>query len=183
MKLWHKTAIGVGITAVVATVGISTIIKPVQPQPVVTTRISAAEIYPHPETIGFTNPDVTQANISQNICNPSWSTKSIRPPSNYTAALKVKQLANGYALNEDTNTADYEEDHLISLELGGNPTDERNLWPEPYTTSISDGGAKIKDTVENYLHKQVCNGSITLAQAQTEISTDWYRVLKMQMGK
>ena len=33
---------------------------------------------------------------------------------------------------ETGSPSDYQEDHLISLELGGNPTDPRNLWPEPY---------------------------------------------------
>ena len=35
--------------------------------------------------------------------------------------------------------SDYQEDHLISLELGGNPTDPRNLWPEPYPRAVADG--------------------------------------------
>jgi hypothetical protein len=30
----------------------------------------------------------------------------------------------------------YEEDHLISLEDGGDPTDPRNLFPEPYNTHV-----------------------------------------------
>lgn len=128
-------------------------------------------------TPGATNPDITQENISQNICNSSWSTKSIRPPVSYTTPLKIKQIAQyGYA---DTATASYEEDHLISLELGGSPTDPRNLWPEAYNTTP---GAKQKDLVENYLHKQVCDGSMSLQEAQTEISTDWTAVYKTMTG-
>jgi hypothetical protein len=76
----------------------------------------------------------------------------------------------------DTNPRDYEEDHLIPLELGGNPTDPKNLWPEPYEASIPDGGARFKDKVESYLHKQVCEGSLNLEEAQREIATDWYSV-------
>jgi len=67
---------------------------------------------------------------------------------------------------------DYEEDHLIPLELAGDPRDPRNLWPEPY----AEPGAKQKDAVENYLHKQVCSGAMPLADAQHLITTDWYRV-------
>jgi len=86
----------------------------------------------------------------------------------------VRQIREyGYA---DTNLRDYEEDHLIPLEVGGNPTDPRNLWPEPYQTSISDGGAYYKDKVENYLHEQVCAGRISLQDAQHEIAKDWYNV-------
>lgn len=122
-------------------------------------------------TPGFTNPDISQQNISQNICNPKWSTKTIRPPVSYTTPLKVKQLQE-YDFS-DKATKSYEEDHLISLELGGSPTDPSNLWPEPYAPAP---GAHEKDSVENYLHKQVCAGKITLEEAQKEVSTNWYDV-------
>jgi hypothetical protein len=112
-------------------------------------------------------------NIHETICNPNWSTKSIRPPVNYTNKLKTEQIRE-YA-DTDTNPRDYEEDHLIPLELGGSPTAPRNLWPEPYDTSIPDGGVRYKDKVENYLHIQVCAGNLTLDQAQKEIVNDWYR--------
>ena len=36
------------------------------------------------------------------------------------------------AYGETGSPSDYQEDHLVSLELGGHPTDPRNLWPEPY---------------------------------------------------
>ena len=122
-------------------------------------------------TPGVINSSITQANIGENICNSNWSTKSERPPSSYTTQLKIKQIKEyGFA---DTATASYEEDHLVSLELGGNPTDPKNLWPEPYA---GDYGAKKKDSVENYLHKQVCNGSMTLQEAQKEISTNWEQI-------
>ncbi len=73
------------------------------------------------------------------------------------------------------STADYEEDHLIALELGGDPRDAHNLWPEPRTTSP---GASQKDTLENRLHADVCAGRISLAEAQREIATDWVAYLK-----
>jgi hypothetical protein len=133
------------------------------------------DIYPDPErTPGATNPDITQENIRQTICNPRWSTKSIRPEASYTNRLKIEQIGEyGYS---DSRLKDYEEDHFIPLELGGNPADPKNLWPEPFETSIPDGGAHAKDKVENYLHAEVCSGSLTLEQAQREIAEDWYRV-------
>lgn len=135
-------------------------------------RVGPADIYP--PVPGVINATITQGNIAQNICNKNWSTKSERPPSTYTTSLKIKQLKQyGY---KDTKTADFEEDHLISLELGGNPTDTNNLWPEPYTASVGDGGARTKDKVEDWLHTQVCAGKITLSMAQQEIATDWYKV-------
>jgi hypothetical protein len=121
-------------------------------------------------TPGATNPDVTQANIHQTICVTGW-TATIRPPSNVTTALKVRQLASGYAYQGDTVTSHYEEDHLISLELGGAPSAEQNLWPEPYT---SDEGARVKDKIENKLHSLVCAGTMPLADAQHAIARDWW---------
>ena len=56
-------------------------------------RIGPAEIYPDSKlTPGAANPDVTQGNIQDNICSRQWSTKQIRPPSEYTSKLKRKQL-------------------------------------------------------------------------------------------
>jgi len=133
------------------------------------------DIYPDPAgTPGVANPDITPENVKDTICNPRWSTKSVRPPAEYTNRLKVQQIRE-YAL-ADTSLRDYEEDHLIPLELGGHPQDPGNLWPEPYETSIPEGGAHEKDKVENYLHDEVCAGSVPLRIAQSEIAQDWYRV-------
>ena len=138
-------------------------------------HVGPPDIYPDPaRTPGVVNPEITQENIRVTICNPRWTTKSIRPEENYTHRLKIEQIAEyGYA---DSRLRDYEEDHFIPLELGGHPTDPKNLWPEPFETSIPDGGAHAKDRVESYLRAEVCSGSLTLEQAQHEIAEDWYRV-------
>ena len=138
-------------------------------------HVGPPDIYPDPtRTPGAINPHITQENIRETICNPRWSTKSIRPEASYTHRLKIEQISEyGYS---NSRLRDYEEDHFIPLELGGNPTDPKNLWPEPFDTSIPDGGAHAKDRVENYLHAEVCAGTLTLEQAQREISQDWYRV-------
>ncbi len=120
---------------------------------------------------GASNPDVTQSTISTTICVSGW-TATVRPPTSYTTPLKVQQIAQyGYA---DTSTADYEEDHLIPLELGGAPRAATNLWPEPrYGTKT----AANKDTIENKLKTAVCNHTITLTQARHAIATDWTTAL------
>jgi hypothetical protein len=107
-------------------------------------------------TPGVLNPDVTQANIRSTICRHGW-TDTVRPPTSYTNALKAKQMRR---YGETGSLSDYQEDHLISLELGGNPTDPRNLWPEPYPR------ASDVDKIENELNDQVCSGELTLAEAQ-----------------
>jgi hypothetical protein len=111
-------------------------------------------------TPGVLNPDVTQAHIETTICKHGW-TKTIRPPTSYTNELKRRQMREygvGGALD------DYQEDHLISLELGGHPTDPRNLWPEPYPR------ASEVDSIENGLNARVCSGRLSLERAQLEES-------------
>jgi len=124
-------------------------------------RAAAPAVVADPvRTPGVLNPDVTQATIGTTICVQGW-TRSVRPPTEYTNALKLRQMR-AYGLNG--SPSGFQEDHLISLELGGHPTDPRNLWPEPYPR------AAHVDTIENELNAQVCSGSLTLAQAQEKES-------------
>ena len=129
-------------------------------------------------TPGATNPAVTQATIGETICVSGW-TATVRPSSSVTTALKIQQLATGYAYNGDTATRDYEEDHLISLELGGAPAAVANLWPEPYNVTE---GARVKDRLENTLHALVCAGTISLAVAQSAIATNWWTAYQTYVG-
>jgi hypothetical protein len=107
-------------------------------------------------TPGVLNSAVTQATIASTICRRGW-TRTVRPPVDFTNALKQRQLRQ-YGLRGPPSA--YQEDHLISLELGGNPDDPRNLWPEPYPR------ASAVDQIENDLNRRVCTGSLTLAEAQ-----------------
>lgn len=133
-------------------------------------------ILPPPGVTGATNPNVTQDNIDTTICVPNW-TKSVRPAARLTTALKIKQLKElGYA---DQNPRDYEEDHPISLELGGAPYDINNLWPELYAGVC---GARVKDKIEDELHRLVCSRAITLSEAQTAIATNWVAAYNRYLG-
>jgi hypothetical protein len=129
-------------------------------------------------TPGAINPKVTQSNIDSTICVKGY-TKTIRPPSSYTTALKVQQLSTTYSFYHDSLTGDFEEDHLISLELGGSPTAVKNLWPEPYAGTV---GARTKDKIENKLHALVCSHQITLAAAQKAIAKNWYAAYLKYIG-
>jgi len=107
-------------------------------------------------TPGVLNPAVSQSTVAGTICRRGW-TRTIRPPVSYTNDLKRKGL-HAYRLRGPPSR--YQEDHLISLELGGHPTDPRNLWPEPYPR------ASEVDRRENELNAQVCSGRLSLADAQ-----------------
>jgi hypothetical protein len=102
---------------------------------------------------------------NQKVICVSGYTKTVR---NVTEATKKKVFVEyGIPYSQRSN---YEVDHIISLELGGS-NDISNLYPESY---LIKNGAKTKDIFENYLHKQICNGKMEVAEAQRQISSDWF---------
>ena len=108
-------------------------------------------------TPGVRYSKVSQTTISKTVCVKGW-TKTIRPKDAWTNALKKQQLAQWHYA--DQNPSHYEEDHLISLELGGAPQSTKNLWPEPWPQ------AHKSDPKETAWKKKVCDGTLTLKQAQ-----------------
>lgn len=136
------------------------------PTPNPTITASAADL-PPASAPGATNPGVTQANIGSTICVKGW-TATIRPPASYTSDLKRRQMA---ALGLPGIAADYEEDHRVPLEVGGNPTSEANLYPEPWN---GPHGAHAKDVIENRVHADVCAGLLSLAQSQHIFLNDFW---------
>jgi hypothetical protein len=111
-------------------------------------------------TPGVRNPAVTQTSIGRTVCVAGW-TKTIRPKTSYTGPLEIKQMRE-YGLVG--SPGDFEEDHLISLSLGGHPTSPKNLWPEPIAR------ARKVDVIERRLHSAVCAGKMRLRAAQKEIA-------------
>ncbi len=109
---------------------------------------------------------VTVSVTKDTICQTRYA-KSVR---NVPESEK-KQVYTEYGIFSHA-TGEYEVDHLVSLELGGS-NDIANLWPE---AAAPIPGFHEKDKVENYLHKKVCDGSISLVQAQTEIAGNWLQV-------
>lgn len=130
--------------------------------------IAFAGDLPNPKyTPGVSDPAKTR----EVLCAPGYTTKTVRPPASYTDKLKRKQLSSTYRGNDSYA----EEDHLISLELGGDPRDPANLWPEPYNSTH---GAKVKDQCEDKLHHAVCKGTVDLKSAQAGISGNWINYCK-----
>lgn len=129
-------------------------------------------------TPGALNPAVTQQTIHSTICVKGY-TRTIRPDEAYTERLKRGQIAAyGYT---DHRLRDYEEDHLVSLELGGSPTDPHNLWPEPHHV-VGGWGSYAKDRLENTLRRLVCRGALPLATAQRAIAHDWIAAYRQFIG-
>lgn len=128
-------------------------------------------------TPGAMSAVVTQADIHGTICVRGY-TRTVRPPEEYTERLKRRQIREyGY---RDHWLRDYEEDHLIPLELGGSPASPRNLWPEP--RRVTGGwGSYRKDRLENRLNHLVCRGRLPLATARRAIAADWIAAYKRYM--
>ena len=99
----------------------------------------------------------------QKICVTGY-TRTVR---NVPASEKAEVFAE-YGITSHA-PGQYEVDHLISLELGGN-NDISNLWPE---AAAPVPGFHQKDVLENYLHDKVCSGALSLQTAQHEIATNW----------
>lgn len=129
-------------------------------------------------TPGAVNPAVTQANIRANICVVGW-TATVRPPVSYTNQLKYNQLHSGYNLDGDLNMRDYEEDHIVPLEVGGNPSSPLNLFPEPHNIKYS---SYVKDQLENQIHRLVCSGRLSLKAGQAIFLTNWEKGYRKYIG-
>jgi hypothetical protein len=135
---------------------------------------AAGQYLPDPHcTPGATNPQVTQADLATTICKSGY-TATIRPPASTTSAEKRASEA-AYGFTGNASTTEY--DHLISLELGGDPNSPLNLWPEPNKARAA-GVNNPKDRVEDKLKSLICNAVhgkayLPLAKAQYLISTNW----------
>jgi hypothetical protein len=138
---------------------------------------SPGQALPDPKlTPGLANPSLT----IEVICAKGWSTKTVRDVS---SQLK-RQVYARYGMGGPRRgycavPEGCEVDHLISLTIGGS-NDIRNLWPQLYPGVW---GAHAKDRLEVHLHKLVCSGTVTLEQAQSEISHDWIAAHRKYLGQ
>lgn len=69
-------------------------------------------------------------------------------------------------------------DHLIPVELGGTDSED-NMWPEP---AKGDWNASQKDALEQKLLGLVCDGTLTVKQAQTAIRKNWTAAYTQYVG-
>ncbi|MFK0296015.1 hypothetical protein ACIQU6_36845 [Streptomyces sp. NPDC090442] len=126
-------------------------------------------------TPGATSPKVTPQTLKSTICKSGY-TKGIRPPVSITNREKTAN-AKSYGYTGSLHDAEY--DHLVSLQLGGDPNDPRNLWVEPPSPGHKPGAGpnNPKDGVENKLKAAICGNKVELAKAQQAIAHDWTTAL------
>lgn len=123
------------------------------------------------------DPDATPGAMFQvtvnRICTKGYA-KGVR---NVAESVK-KRVYTVYSAKKKSGVC-CEVDHLISLKLGGS-NDVTNLWPQPYRPKP---GTREKDVLENFLHRAVCGGAMSLEEAQRKIATDWYKAYQEMRGK
>ncbi|MFI1970294.1 hypothetical protein BLA24_27940 [Streptomyces cinnamoneus] len=151
-----------------------------QPAPGTCAYRYTADKQPLPDpkcTPGATNPKVTQATLKTTICRGGY-TAGIRPPTNITGREKTANAAS-YGYKGSLKDAEY--DHLISLQLGGDPNDPRNLWVQPPSPGHKAGAGpnNPKDVVESKVKAAICAGKTDLVTAQRAIAKDWTTALSV----
>jgi hypothetical protein len=109
--------------------------------------------------------DVDTNGTLDKVCSVGY-TKKVR----HVSQSKKDHVYELYGITKIPNH--YEIDHLISLQLGGSNS-MRNLWPQSYFTET--WNARVKDGLENYLNRLVCDGKISLETAQKVIAEDWIK--------
>ena len=125
------------------------------------TKAGPAYVYPNPSL----TPGAVLTTDASTICTPGYAS-SVRDVSTATK----EQVYAEYGVSYPQPLGAYEVDHFIPLEIGGS-NDITNLWLEPATPTP---GFHQKDQFENFEHGQVCNGTISVAEAQSRMVSDWY---------
>src|SRR5271157_2599637 len=125
------------------------------------TKAGPVYLYPNPSL----TPGAELTTDASAICTPGYAS-SVR---NVSTATK-KQVYAEYGVSYPQALGAYEVDHFIPLGIGGS-NDLKNLWLEPATPTPC---FHQKDQFENFEHRQVCNGTISVAEAQSRMVSDWY---------
>ena len=94
------------------------------------------------------------------------------------ASQVPRQVFDAYGVDY-RRAGDYELDFLITPELGG-ASEASNLWPQPYRSVV--WNAYVKDELERYLRRLVCQGAVDLATAQQELARDWIAAYKRRFN-
>ena len=127
--------------------------------------MAADRAMPPASVPGVIDPTVTQENLAQTVCKPNYSA-SVRPPDSYTDKIKINLMT---ALKLPGKKGDFELDHRLEIAGSGAPRDPHNLWMQPMAE------ARLKDRLESFEHRNLCQGKITLKQVQAIFLGDFWK--------
>lgn len=133
-------------------------------------------------------PYLPDPSLTPGVSDPALTEAVVRAPGFTTTKYRSVDETEKRAVFQEygipwASRANYEVDHLVSLELGGS-NDIKNLWPEPYDLSVGgrNYGAHSKDRIEDVLGRLVKEGLVPLSQAQQEIASDWAASYEARIG-
>ncbi|HUK34625.1 MAG TPA: hypothetical protein VLV86_11970 [Vicinamibacterales bacterium] len=133
------------------------------------TNVSAEAIYRAPLPVRHLTPGAVYPRTAADICASPEPHDEVAVP-----ALVRDVVLRNYGVH-DASGREYELDYLITPQLGG-AVDPQNLWPESYASPT--WNALVKDELEDLLRRLVCDGSVSLAQAQRDMATNWISAYK-----
>ena len=103
--------------------------------------------------------------------------KSQQPPARFIATAMFAQLQSvTYSIKDP---ARYELDHRIPIEVGGHPRDAANIWAQPLNTEWN---ALVKNKLDTYIAREVCDGRMKLADARAVFQRDWVDIFRLYCG-
>jgi hypothetical protein len=119
---------------------------------------------------GMLDERVTQQSIGQTICRPGYASV-VAPPFDELMAHKDRMLAERGIDADDS--ADFALDRRVPVVLGGSPDAPSNLGLLPWAGRQ---GERRKARAAVMLKRCVCEGELSLAQAQAAIVGNWSMV-------
>lgn len=99
------------------------------------------------------------------VCEPGYARRA-RHPYDDAARAMSRAVRREYGVRGPG----YRVDHLVPIEVGGDPFNIRNLWPQPASESFA------KDELENAAHDRICssqNPEATMREVQREFEINW----------
>lgn len=119
------------------------------------------------------NPHLTPGAARPVVLGALCSRENV-PINRAVAPSLQRRVLREYGLHQ-ADPANFEVDYLITPGLGGT-ADIRNLWPEPRAHAT--WNSYVKDQLEQYLQRSVCQGDLPLATAQHAIARNWIKAYK-----
>ncbi|WP_433695377.1 hypothetical protein [Paraburkholderia phenoliruptrix] len=121
----------------------------------------------HAQHAGMLDERVTQQSIRETICRPGYAS-AVAPPFDELMAHKDRMLAER-GIDADDG-ADFALDRRVPVVLGGSPDAPSNLGLLPWAGRQ---GERRKARAAVMLKRCVCEGKLSLAEAQAAIVGDW----------
>ncbi|MFM0555200.1 hypothetical protein P0D69_30135 [Paraburkholderia sediminicola] len=121
----------------------------------------------HAQDLGMLDERVTQQSVGETICRPGYA-DTVAPPFDELMAHKDRMLA-ARGIDAD-NGAAFALDRRVPIVLGGSPDAPANLDLLPWA---GHQGERRKARAAVMLKRCVCEGKLSLAEAQAAIVGNW----------